>query len=107
MDSNFGGSQGLGSLATAVKSRIAASSAVSSFVHSNGFSARDPVIFHMKALSSGLLNCLLPPWQERPETADRLRSGFQSVIDYVIAHEWGWQSGLLKRGKVMPRTQKL
>jgi hypothetical protein len=107
MGSTFGGSQGLGALATAVKVVSRPFLLSRGFVHSNRFSARDPVIFHMKALSSGLLNCLLPPWQERPETADRLRSGFQSVIDYVIAHQWGWQFGLLKRGKVMPSPQKL
>lgn len=27
-------------------------------------------------------------WQERPKTADRLRSPIQSVIDDTIAHEW-------------------
>ena len=32
--------------------------------------------------------CLLPHWQERPETADRLRSRIMAVIDYAIAHEW-------------------
>jgi hypothetical protein len=52
-----------------------------------------------KVCMDGFLNCLLPPWQERPETADRLRSRIQAVINYAIAHEWGWQSGLLKRGK--------
>ncbi|MDX0777335.1 DUF4102 domain-containing protein [Sinorhizobium medicae] len=56
-------------------------------------------------------DCLLPHWQERPETADRLRSRIQAVIDYAIAHEWRtagnparWK-GLLD--KVMPRRQKL
>ncbi|PWJ87808.1 integrase [Mesorhizobium loti] len=56
-------------------------------------------------------DCLLPHWQERPETADRLRSRIQAVIDYGIAHEWRtagnparWR-GLLD--KVMPRRQKL
>ncbi|WP_245519669.1 MULTISPECIES: integrase arm-type DNA-binding domain-containing protein [unclassified Mesorhizobium] len=55
--------------------------------------------------------CLLPHWQERPETADRLRSRIQAVIDYGIAHEWRtagnparWR-GLLD--KVMPERQKL
>lgn len=55
--------------------------------------------------------CLLPHWSERPETADRLRSRIQAVIDYGIAH--GWRStanpakwtGLLD--KVMPARQKL
>ncbi|MBX9452037.1 MAG: integrase arm-type DNA-binding domain-containing protein [Mesorhizobium sp.] len=55
--------------------------------------------------------CLLPHWQERPETADRLRSRIQAVIDYGIAH--GWRSagnparwkGLLD--KVMPARKKL
>ncbi|MDW9543320.1 DUF4102 domain-containing protein [Sinorhizobium meliloti] len=56
-------------------------------------------------------DCVLPHWQERPETADRLRSRIQAVIDYAIAHEWRtagnparWK-GLLD--KVMPRRQKL
>lgn len=55
--------------------------------------------------------CLMPHWHERPETADRLRSRIQAVIDYAIAHEWRtagnparWR-GLLD--KVMPRRQKL
>ncbi|MBZ0163277.1 MAG: tyrosine-type recombinase/integrase [Notoacmeibacter sp.] len=55
--------------------------------------------------------CLLPHWQERPETADRLRSRIQAVIDYGIAHGWRttdnparWK-GLLD--KVMPKRQKL
>jgi len=55
--------------------------------------------------------CLMPHWHERPETADRLRSRIQAVIDYAIAHEWRstanparWK-GLLD--KVMPRRQKL
>lgn len=54
---------------------------------------------------------LLPHWQERPETADRLRSRIQAVIDYGIAHGWRtagnparWQ-GLLN--KVMPARRKL
>lgn len=56
-------------------------------------------------------DCLLPHWQERPETADRLRSRIQAVIDYGIAHEWRtagnparWK-GLLD--KVMPGRLKL
>lgn len=56
-------------------------------------------------------DCLAPHWQERPETADRLRSRIQAVIDYAIAHEWRsagnparWK-GLLD--KVMPKRQKL
>lgn len=56
-------------------------------------------------------DCLMPHWTERPETADRLRSRIQAVIDYAIAHEWRtagnparWK-GLLD--KVMPRRQKL
>jgi integrase len=56
-------------------------------------------------------DCLLPHWQERPETADRLRSRIQAVIDFGIAHEWRtagnparWK-GLLD--KVMPPRQKL
>ncbi|TPJ11429.1 DUF4102 domain-containing protein [Mesorhizobium sp. B2-7-3] len=56
-------------------------------------------------------NCLLPHWQKRPETADRLRSRIQAVIDYAIAHEWRktanparWK-GLLD--KVMPERKKL
>lgn len=55
--------------------------------------------------------CLLPHWQERPETADRLRSRIQAVIDYGIAHGWRtagnparWK-GLLD--KVMPARKKL
>jgi integrase len=55
--------------------------------------------------------CILPHWQERPETADRLRSRIQAVIDYAIAHEWRtagnparWK-GLLD--KVMPARRKL
>jgi integrase len=55
--------------------------------------------------------CLLPHWQERPETADRLRSRIQAVIDYGIAHGWRtaanparWR-GLLD--KVMPAQRKL
>ena len=50
--------------------------------------------------------CLEPHWQERPVTADRLRSRIQAVIDYGIAHGWRtagnparW-TGLLD--KVMP-----
>jgi integrase len=56
-------------------------------------------------------DCLSPHWTERPETADRLRSRIQAVIDYAIAHEWRtagnparWK-GLLD--KVMPKRQKL
>ncbi len=56
-------------------------------------------------------DCLMPHWTERPETADRLRSRIQAVIDYGIAHEWRtagnparWK-GLLE--KVMPPRQKL
>ena len=56
-------------------------------------------------------DCLMEHWQERPETADRLRSRIQAVIDYAIAHEWRtagnparWK-GLLD--KVMPKRQKL
>jgi integrase len=56
-------------------------------------------------------DCLMEHWQERPETADRLRSRIQAVIDYGIAHEWRtagnparWR-GLLD--KVMPKRQKL
>lgn len=56
-------------------------------------------------------NCILPHWQERPETAERLRSRIQAVIDYAIAHEWRtagnparWK-GLLD--KVMPARRKL
>ncbi len=55
--------------------------------------------------------CIIPHWQERPETADRLRSRIQAVIDYAIAHEWRtagnparWK-GLLD--KVMPARRKL
>ncbi|SKA28353.1 tyrosine-type recombinase/integrase [Consotaella salsifontis] len=55
--------------------------------------------------------CLLPHWQKRPETADRLRSRIQAVIDYGIAHGWRtagnparWK-GLLD--KVMPARKKL
>lgn len=55
--------------------------------------------------------CLMPHWEERPVTADRLRSRIQAVIDYAIAHEWRtagnparWQ-GLLD--KVMPKRRKL
>jgi integrase len=55
--------------------------------------------------------CLLPHWQERPETADRLRSRIQAVLDYAIAHEWRsagnparWK-GLLD--KVMPKRQTM
>ncbi|QKC83939.1 site-specific integrase [Mesorhizobium sp. NZP2077] len=55
--------------------------------------------------------CLLPHWTERPETADRLRSRIQAVIDYAIAHEWRtatnparWR-GLLD--KVMPKQKTL
>ncbi|KQZ99768.1 integrase [Mesorhizobium sp. Root157] len=56
-------------------------------------------------------DCLMEHWQDRPETADRLRSRIQAVIDYGIAHEWRtagnparWK-GLLD--KVMPKRQKL
>lgn len=56
-------------------------------------------------------DCLMEHWQERPETADRLRSRIQAVIDYGIAHEWRtagnparWK-GLLD--KVMPARKKL
>jgi len=56
-------------------------------------------------------DCLMVHWQERPETADRLRSRIQAVIDYGIAHEWRtaanparWK-GLLD--KVMPARKKL
>lgn len=52
---------------------------------------------------------LLPHWQERPETADRLRSRIQAVVDYGIAHGWRtagnpavWK-GLLD--KAMPKRQ--
>ncbi len=58
-----------------------------------------------------VVSCLTPHWQERPETADRLRSRIQAVIDYGIARglrtagnpaRW---AGLLD--KVMPARQKL
>jgi integrase len=56
-------------------------------------------------------DCLTPHWHERPETADRLRSRIQAVIDYAIAHEWRsagnparWK-GLLD--KVMPKRQTM
>lgn len=56
-------------------------------------------------------DCLAPHWQERPETADRLRSRIQAVIDYGIAHEWRtagnparW-AGVLD--KVLPKRRKL
>jgi integrase len=56
-------------------------------------------------------SCLLPHWTARPETADRLRSRIQAVIDYAIAREWRttanparWK-GLLD--KVMPARRKL
>lgn len=55
--------------------------------------------------------CLLPHWDARPVTADRLRARIQAVIDYAIAHGWRtagnparWQ-GLLD--KVMPPRRKL
>ncbi len=55
--------------------------------------------------------CLMPHWQARPVTADRLRSRIQAVIDYAIAHQWRtagnparWH-GLLD--KVMPPRVKL
>lgn len=55
--------------------------------------------------------CLEPHWQERPVTADRLRSRVQAVIDYGIAHGWRtagncarW-TGLLD--KIMPPRQRL
>lgn len=55
--------------------------------------------------------CLIPHWEERPVTADRLRARIQAVIDYAIAHGWRtagnparWQ-GLLD--KVMPPRRKL
>jgi len=54
--------------------------------------------------------CLVPHWDERPVTADRLRARIQAVIDYGIAHGWRkdhnparWQ-GLLD--KVMPPRRK-
>lgn len=56
-------------------------------------------------------DCLMVHWSERPETANRLRSRIQAVIDYGIAHEWRtagnparWK-GLLE--KVMPARQNL
>lgn len=56
-------------------------------------------------------SCLLPHWAERPETADRLRSRIQAVIDYAIAREWRttanparWK-GLLD--KILPARKKL
>jgi integrase len=56
-------------------------------------------------------DCLMKHWKARPETADRLRSRIQAVIDYGIAHEWRtagnparWK-GLLD--KVMPSRQAL
>lgn len=55
--------------------------------------------------------CLMPHWQDRPVTADRLRGRIQAVIDYGIAHGWRtahnparWQ-GLLD--KVMPPRRKM
>ena len=55
--------------------------------------------------------CLEPHWTDRPETANRLRSRIQAVIDYGIAHEWRtagnparWR-GLLD--KIMPARRKL
>ncbi|MGT2443078.1 phage integrase central domain-containing protein [Ensifer adhaerens] len=29
----------------------------------------------------------MPHWRKRPETAERLRSRIEAVIDYGIAHE--------------------
>lgn len=55
--------------------------------------------------------CLIPHWQARPVTADRLRARIQAVLDYAIAHGWRkaanparWQ-GLLD--KVMPERKRL
>lgn len=55
--------------------------------------------------------CLMPHWNVRHVTADRLRSRIQAVIDYAIAHGWRktdnparWK-GLLD--KVMPARVKL
>lgn len=55
--------------------------------------------------------CLMPHWQDRPVTADRLRGRIQAVVDYGIAHGWRtahnparWQ-GLLD--KVMPPRRKM
>jgi integrase len=55
--------------------------------------------------------CLEPHWQERPVTADRLRSRIGAVLDYAIAHGWRtagnsarWK-GLLD--KIMPPRQRL
>ncbi|NOV21651.1 site-specific integrase [Ensifer adhaerens] len=55
--------------------------------------------------------CLLKHWHERPETAERLRSRIEAVIDYGIAHGWRtagnpaqWK-GLLD--KIMPAKKKL
>lgn len=55
--------------------------------------------------------CLLPHWEERPVTADRLRARIQAVIDYGIAHGWRtaanparWK-GLLD--KVLPPRRNL
>ncbi len=54
---------------------------------------------------------LEPHWTERPETASRLRSRIEAVIDYAIAHEWRktanparWK-GLLD--KVLQKPRKL
>ncbi len=56
-------------------------------------------------------DCLMEYWLAKPETAQRLRSRIQAVIDYAIAHDWRtsanpaqWK-GLLD--KVMPKRQKL
>jgi integrase len=57
-------------------------------------------------------DCLLPHWQERPETASRLRSRIQAVMDYAIAHEWRtagnparWR-GLLDKVMPKPKTKE-
>jgi integrase len=54
--------------------------------------------------------CLLPHWQERPETASRLRARIQAVLDYAIAHEWRSAGNVARwKGvldKVLPPTRK-
>jgi integrase len=58
-----------------------------------------------------VVETLRPHWSARPETADRLRSRIQAVIDYAIAHGWRISSnparwkGLLD--KLLPAPPKL
>lgn len=50
-----------------------------------------PVIGHLPVGSidtGGIMRCLEPIWQDKPETASRVRGRIESVLDYATARHW-------------------